>query len=408
MPTFFYTAKSLDGTIKTGTFEAEDVKHLAKSLREEGLFLSHADYKSNKKKNSFDALGKILGFSKKVSINEKMLMTRNLSVMVSTGLPLVKGFSILAAQSKSKKMKEALMDISEEVSKGKNLADCFKKYPDIFSELFQSMIEAGEESGTLQDVLGVLSLQLEKEKEMSSKVQKALIYPAILVFVMLIVGVGLAIFVLPKINKFFSGLHADLPITTRIILGSGDFFMNYWYLFLVGLFVLITAFLSLIKTKIGIFIIDTISLKIPLVSSLVKKSNTAALIRSLSSLLSAGVPLIRSLEITSGIVTNFYFKQSLRGASAEVQKGKKLYEGFSVFQNIFPYGALEMIEIGEETGKTSVILKKLAEFYEEEVTNVAENLSAVIEPVMIIIIGAVVGVFAVSILGPLYSVLGNI
>jgi len=288
------------------------------------------------------------------------------------------------------------------------LADCFKKYPDIFSELFTSMIEAGEESGTLEDVLAVLALQLEKEKEMNSKIQKALIYPGILLGVMLVVGVCLAIFVLPKMNTFFSSLHADLPLTTKVILGSGDFFMQYWYFFLVGLFVLILVFTSLVKSKTGRLLIDGAALKIPLVSSLVKKSNTAALIRSLSSLLFAGVPLIRALEITSGIVSNFYFKQALVVTSKDVEKGEKLSVGLSAFRNIFPYGAIEMVEIGEETGKTSVILKKLAEFYEEEVTDVAENLSAIIEPVMIVVIGILVGVFAVSIIGPLYSVLGNV
>jgi len=270
------------------------------------------------------------------------------------------------------------------------------------------MIEAGEESGTLEDVLAVLALQLEKEKEMNSKIQKALIYPGILLGVMLVVGVCLAIFVLPKMNTFFSSLHADLPLTTKVILGSGDFFMQYWYFFLVGLFVLILVFTSLVKSKTGRLLIDGAALKIPLVSSLVKKSNTAALIRSLSSLLFAGVPLIRALEITSGIVSNFYFKQALVVTSKDVEKGEKLSVGLSAFRNIFPYGAIEMVEIGEETGKTSVILKKLAEFYEEEVTDVAENLSAIIEPVMIVVIGILVGVFAVSIIGPLYSVLGNV
>ena len=412
MATFSYTAKALDGTTKTGVAEAENVKELARILREEGLFLANANCKTqsgvNQEKNRFGFQFNFISSHKKVSLTEKMLVTRNLAVMVSTGLSLVKGFSILAAQSKSKRMKEALLDIGQEVSKGKNLADCFKKYPDIFPELFQSMIQAGEESGTLEDVLGVLSLQLEKEKEMKSKIQKALIYPAILVVVMLIVGVCLAMFVLPKMKTFFSGLDADLPIMTQIILGSGDFFMQYWYFLLVASFVAVTAFIAFVKSKTGRLIIDNFSLKIPIVSSLVKKSNTASLIRSLSSLLYAGVPLIRSLEITSGIVTNFCFKKAMREASKDVEKGKKLSVGFSSFRSIFPYGAIEMIEVGEETGKTSIILKKLAEFYEEEVSNIAENLSTIIEPAMLIVIGAAVGVFAVSIIGPLYSVLGKI
>lgn len=404
MPNFSYTAKSFSGEVKTGTFDAKDIRALSQILKSEGLILVKADSKIERGRSGFN----FPFFSSKVSISEKMLMTRNLWIMVSTGLSLVKGFSILSAQSKSKKMKAALLDMGQEISKGKSLSDSFKKYPDIFSELFQSMIQVGEESGTLEDVLKVLSLQLEKEKEMSSKIQKALIYPCILVGTMIIVGIVLSIFVLPKLNTFFMGLHAKLPITTRMILGSGDFFLKYWYFLVAVLFILFFSFLALVKTKRGKLIIDTLLLRIPLVSSLVKKSNAASLIRSLSSLLSSGVPLIRSLEITSGTVSNFYFKKALHEASKAIEKGEKLFISLGFYKNIFPYGAIEMIEIGEETGKTSLILKKLAEFYEEEVSNTADNLSVIIEPLLIVVIGVAVGVFAVSIIGPLYSVLGNV
>jgi len=404
MVNFFYTAKSLDGRVKTGTAEAKDVEELAQRLKGEGLFLAQADSGAKKAKSSLS----IPFLSRKVSVTEKMLMTRNLSVMVSRGLPLVKGFTILAAQAKSKKMKEALTGISQEVSKGVSLADSFKKYPDVFSELFQSMIQAGEESGTLEEVLAVLALQLEKEKAMNSKIQKALIYPVILVVVMFIVTITLSIFVLPKMNEFFKGMNAELPITTKIILGSGDFFLNYWYIMVAVIFALIFVFSAAMKSKKGRFVIDTLALRVPLISSLIEKANTASLIRSLSSLLSAGVALIRSLDITAGIVSNFYFKQALAVASKKIAKGEKLSVSLEPSKDIFPYGALEMIEIGEETGKTSLILKKLAEFYEEEVSNAAENFSVIIEPVLIIVIGLAVGVFAVSIMGPMYSVLGNV
>jgi len=404
MPNFFYTAKSLDGKVKIGDVEAKSIKELAQILKGEGLILVKADIKKEKIKSNFD-----LSFvSGKVSITEKMLMTRNLWIMVSTGLPLVKGFSILSAQSKSDKMKKALLDIGQEVSKGKRLSDAFKKYPNIFSELFQNMIEAGEESGTLEEVLKVLSLQLEKEKEMTSKVQKALIYPVILIITMLLVGVCLSIFVLPKINAFFQGLNADLPITTIIILNSGDFILKYWYILLVVILAIFFLFLTLLKTKKGKVIVDGILLKIPVASLLIKKSNSASLIRSLSSLLSSGVSLVRSLEITSGTVSNFYFKQALKEAAEEIKKGEKLSFSLKPHQDIFPYGTIEMIEIGEETGKTSLILKKLAEFYEEEVSETAEKLSTIIEPLLIVFIGVAVGIFAVSIMGPLYSVLGTI
>lgn len=404
MANFLYTAKSLDGEIKTGFAEAENIKELAADLKSEGLFLARVDSQTEKEKSAFG----LNFFHRKVSIAEKMLMTRNLWIMVATGLSLVKGFSILSVQAKNKKLKLALLDISKEIGKGKSLSDAFKKYPDIFSELYQNMIFAGEESGTLEEVLNVLSLQLEKEKEMGSKVTKALIYPAILIMTMLVVVVILSIFVLPKINNFFKSLHADLPITTKIILGSGDFILNYWYFLILGMLIIVSSFLAFSKTKKGKFLIDTLVLRIPFVSSLVEKSNAASLIRSLSSLLAAGVALVKSLEITSGNVGNYYFKKALNEASEKIQKGDKLSNSLRPYQNIFPYGAIEMVEIGEETGKTSLILKKLAEFYEEEVADATDNLSAIIEPFLIVVIGIVVGIFAVSIIGPLYSVLGTI
>jgi type IV pilus assembly protein PilC len=403
MPNFFYTAKSPDGKTKAGTKEATNVRDLAKVLSEEGLILTKAEENLGKGKGDF-----VIFSSGKVSIAEKMLMTRNLWIMIVTGLPLVKGFSILAAQSKNKRLKTALLDIGQEVSRGANLSDSLKKYPDIFSELYRSMIQVGEESGTLEDVLNILALQLEREKEMSNKVQRALIYPAILVIVMLLVAICLSIFVLPKINTFFNSLNTDLPIITKIILGSGDFFMKYWYLILTGILVLITIFSAMVKTSQGRKSLDGLFLKIPLISSLVKKSNSASLIRSLSSLLSSGVSLIKSLDIASGTVKNFYYKQALKKVSKEVEKGKKLFIAFQPYQEIFPYGMIEMIEIGEETGRTAMILKKLAEFYEQEVSNAAESLSTIIEPILIVIIGLGVGTFAVSIIGPMYAVLGNI
>jgi type IV pilus assembly protein PilC len=243
---------------------------------------------------------------------------------------------------------------------------------------------------------------------MQGKVQKALVYPVILVLTMMSIGLLLVIFVFPKINDLFKNLNADLPITTKIILGAGDFLTAYWYFFIIIFIFAIISIFYLSRTKSGKFLIDTTLLKIPVVSSLVRKSNSAAFVRSLSSLMAAGVPLIRSLEITAGNVSNFYFKQALHESAKRVEKGEKLFNSLKPSQNIFPYGTIEMIEIGEETGRTSTILKKLAEFYEEEVSNAADSLAVIIEPVLIVILGLVVGVFAISIIGPLYSVLGKI
>jgi type IV pilus assembly protein PilC len=404
MSIFIYKAKSLNGETESGILESESLRELSQNLKKRGLILVDAEIKTENKKRIL----KWTIFSGKVSITEKIVMTRNLWIIIATGLPLVRGFSILASQARNRKMKYALLDISREIGQGKNLSDSLKKYPDIFSDLYINMVQSGEESGTMEEVLKVLSLQLKREKEMKSSVQKALIYPAVLVLTMVAVGLLILIFVFPKIKKLFQSLNADLPITTKIILGTGDFLMTYWYVLIIALFVAVFAFVFSIKTKTGRFLIDTISLKIPLVSSLVVKSNSAAFARSLSSLMASGVPLIKSLEITGGNVSNFYFKQALKESAKRVEKGEKLFSSLKPYQKFFSYGTIEMVEMGEETGKTSTILKTMADFYEEEVLNDAYTISTLIEPILIIVLGSVVGVFAISIIGPLYSVMGNI
>ena len=404
MSNFIYKAKSLNGQTESGNLEAESLRELSQSLKKRGLILIDAQIKEETSKRIF----KWTILSGKVSATEKIVMTRNLWIIIATGLPLVKGFSILASQAKNRKMKYALLDISREIGQGKRLSDSLKKYPDIFSDLYINMVQSGEESGTLEDVLKILSLQLKQEKEMKSSVQKALIYPAILVLTMIAVGLLILIFVFPRIKKLFQSLNANLPITTKIILGMGDFFLTYWHILTIALFVSGFALIFSTKTKTGKFLIDTVSLKIPLVSSLIIKSNSAAFARSLSSLMSSGVPLIKSLEITGGNVSNFYFKQALKESVKKVEKGEKLFDSLKPYQKFFSYGTIEMVEMGEETGKTSVILKTMADFYEEEVLNDAYAISTLIEPILIIILGIIVAVFAISIIGPLYSVMGNI
>jgi type IV pilus assembly protein PilC len=336
------------------------------------------------------------------------MITRNLEVMVSTGVPLVKSFSILAVQSKNKKLKRALIDIKEKIGKGESISGALSKHSDIFSELFQNMIKVGEESGTLEDVLKVLSLQLEKEYGLKSKIKRAMIYPAFILVTMLVIGGAIVIFVLPQLNQLFKSLNVELPIYTKIIMGLGEFSTKYWYFLILALLLLIFIFWIAVKTKKGKWLLDTLLLKLPFFSSFVKKSNSASLIRALSSLISSGVPFIRSLEIASGSVSNFYFKKAVNEASEKIKKGEKFFNALKSYQNIFPFGTLEIIEVGEETGKTSTILKRLAEFYEEEVINATENLSVIIEPILIIILGIVVGFFAVSVIEPIYSTLRTI
>jgi type II secretory pathway component PulF len=328
--------------------------------------------------------------------------------MVSTGLSIVRSLSLLAGQTKNTKLKKALLDIKEQINKGKNFSESLEAYPDIFSSLFVSMVKVGEESGTLEEVLKTLSLQMEKEHQLKSKVQTAMIYPGIILATMGGIGAIIMIFVFPQLTTFFKSLNVQLPIYTKMIIWIGNFFTKQWYVILGGLALAVLVFWKGIKTKKGKWLFDTFLIKFPVLSTLVKKNNSAVFIRALSSLNSSGVSLVRSLEIISNTVGSVYFKEAIVQAIEKVKKGEKLSSALASHKGIFPFGAIEIIEVGEETGKSSVIFKKLAEFYEDEVITLAENLSAVIEPLLILILGAGVAVFAFAVIEPMYSILGAI
>jgi len=403
MPEYSYTAKSLNGETVTGILVAKDPRELSQSLKNEGLFLIEAAVRNKKKAREFS-----FSFSSRVSSAEKILLTRNLSVMVATGLSLVSSFEVLAAQSKNKKLKKALLTVREQINKGISLAEALSQYPDIFSDFFLSMTKVGEESGTLEDVLKILALQIEKEHKLKSAVQGAMIYPAIVLTLMIFVGYVVALVVLPKLKDFFGAMNAKIPFYTKMLIDFGQFATEQWLLLIISPIVLILAVWMSLKTKTGKRLMDTLLLKIPVISPLVKESNCAILIRSLSSLLGSGVHLTRSLEVAAGTVGNFYFKKAVNESLEKIKKGEKLSKALSAYKDIFPFGAIEMLQVGEETGKTSSVLKTLANFYEDEVSAATAKISSVIEPVLIIILGAAVAFFAFSIIQPMYSSLSII
>jgi len=404
LPNYFYTAKSLEGETESGVMNAQNEFELAKTIRSKGLLLIRAVPEEGKKKFTLNLSFSVLP----VSLSEKIMLIRNLGVMFSTGLSLVKSLEVLAHQTKNPRLKKALLDIQTRINKGENLSDALNKYPNIFTDLFVNMIKVGEESGTLDDIFQILSLQLQKEHELKSKIKNAMIYPAIILVVMFLVGIVMVVFVIPNLNVFFESLNVEIPIYTKIVIYTGQFMSQKWYVVLLFLIILGTSFYFLIKTKIGKQTLDSTLLKIPLISPIIKKNNAAFLIRSLSSMISAGVPLTRALEISSKTVNNHYFKDAALDAEEKIKKGWKLSNALKLHQDIFPFGVTEMVEVGEETGKSSTILKKLADFYEQEAINAVERLSILIEPILIIVLGLGVGVFAFSIIQPMYSSLQSI
>jgi len=266
------------------------------------------------------------------------------------------------------------------------------------------MIKVGEESGTLEEILKILTEQMSKEHQIISRVRGAMMYPVVILLTMCVIGVLMMITIIPKLSKVFFDLKIKLPVTTRFIIAFSNFAAEFWHIIAVAVVIILFLIRNFLKTEIGKTIRDTILFKIPIFSSIIKKTNSAQTVRTISSLIEAGVPIVKSLEITSKTLGNIYYKRALLKASQEIKKGNKLADVLGQYKNIYPNLVVQMIKVGEETGETALILKQLAEFYEEEVTNVTKNLSSIIEPILMIIIGAAVGFFAVSIIQPIYGI----
>lgn len=403
MAKYFYEARSLAGELKSGILEAKDEHELSRILRQEGYLLVKASSEGETlQKKKFEIS---VPFLAKVGLKEKMFFTRNLRVMIASGLPLPRSLKILSEQTKNQKFKEAIRDVSEQITKGESFSKALSRHSDIFSELFQNMIKVGEEAGTLEEVLKVLTEQMERENEMKSKIIGAMIYPIVIIAAMIGIGILMLIMVVPKLAETFKELNVELPPTTKFVIFLGTFMAEKWYLFILLIIVFLILFRILLRTKFGKNAIDGLVLKLPIVSPIIKKTNSASTTRTLSSLIVAGVPIVRALEIISRTLGNVYFRKAMAEAAEKVKKGGKLFEALKPYQNLYPLLVIQMIEIGEETGETSIILSKLADFFEEEVTNTTKNMTAIIEPILMLFIGGVVGFFAISMVQPMYSML---
>ncbi len=396
MPQYYYTAKAREKNREVSDIiSATDKKELASKLRREGLLLLKAE----------EVNENLISFGSKVSLKDKIFFTRNLQVMLSGGLSLSRTLSIIAVQTKNKNLRNALIDVREEVQKGNSFSEALDKYPDIFSKMFRSVIKLSQETGKMEENLEILTEQLKKEYELKSKVRGALIYPAVIVFAMGIVGVAMLVLVVPQLAQTFESMNTELPITTRFFIGLGAFLGNNWLLMIFLIVVLIFILKKAVKTEGGKRALDYLLLRTPLFSSVVKKTNTASVSRTLNSLLSSGVSLVRGLDIVSDSVSNIYFRDALKEAAEEIKEGERLSSALYPYTDLFSSLMVQMIEVGEETGETSKVLSEVSDFMEEEVFALTKNLASVIEPVLMILIGGAVGFFAFSMLIPIYSLL---
>jgi type IV pilus assembly protein PilC len=402
---FKYKAKRSSGEIYEATLEAEDKYGLYDVLRNEGSEMISYEEKGASFNFNLEKLNNLFG---RVKLQEKILFARNLGAMLEAGLSLSRALSVMERQTKNKKFKEVLVDISENINKGQTLAQSLEAHSKVFPPIFVSMVGAGEESGGLSEALKVISNQLEKTYKLKKKVRGAMMYPTIIVSVMIIIGILMLIYVVPTLTSTFKELEVDLPLSTRVVVGVSDFLAGNAILSLVIMVSAVIATWLLVRLPKGKRAFEFSILHIPVIGTLVKETNSARTARTLASLLSAGVEVVRSLEITGEVIQNSYYKEIIKEAEENIKKGRQISEVFSSNEKLYPVLVGEMIAVGEETGKLSGMLLQLAEFYESEVEQKTKDLSTIIEPFLMVIIGVVVGFFAVSMITPMYSLVSAI
>jgi type IV pilus assembly protein PilC len=408
MPEFRYTGKDADGNEVTETVTAADryaVYDLARDAGHEVVSISESTRWSLR---SLINVERIESAISRVSTDDLVLLTRNLSAMLTAGLPMMRALSVIKRQSKNPKLKGVVEDIASRIEKGDQLNEALAAHPRVFDDLYVAMVRAGEEGGELSKTLQVLSVQMERSSTLKKKIRGAMIYPAIVLIIMAIIGVLMMIYVMPSITDTFRKLEVDLPPTTQALIFASDFMVAYTALVLAGMVAVVVGFIYALRTYPGKRVFHWIILKLPVIGTMVRETNAARTARTLASLLTSGVDIIRALDITKDVVQNVYYKPILQEAAATVEKGTPLSSVFAKHERLYPVFVGEMVSVGEETGKISDMLEQLAVFYEREIEQKTKDLSTIIEPILMVVIGGTVGFFALAMIAPIYSISDSI
>lgn len=330
-------------------------------------------------------------------------MARNLSAMLNAGLSISRALGVIERQSNSAALKKVTAGLSESIRKGTSFNEALALYPKVFPEIFIAMVRAGEESGSLSESLDVVGLQMNRSEELSRKVRGAMIYPSIVISAIIIVTILMLIYVVPTLTSTFTSLGVKVPLATQVILRLSNFMVNNLLIVLPSLVLLVVGGVFFVRSKRGADIVLWISLHLPVIGGIVRETYTARAARTLSSLLSASVPVLDALSITKSVVHAEIFASVVSEAEEKVRKGEPLSKSFSEHTDLYPILMSDMLAVGEETGKVADMLKQIAEFYEESVSEQTKDLSTIIEPILMLIIGAFVGIFAVAMIAPIYS-----
>lgn len=338
-----------------------------------------------------------------VKTEEKIILTKNLAAMLSAGLTLSRTLSVINRQSANKYLKKIVSNLEEAVKKGDAFHEALGKHPKVFSKLFIAMTKAGEESGTLAEALKVVARQMDRAYNLEKKVKGAMIYPSIILMAVVVIGILMMIYVVPTLSATFASLGVELPAATKAIISTSDFMASHAFLTLGTVAVFFIGLYFFFKSKPGSALLLAVALRMPVIGDLVRETMSARAARALASLLSSGVEMLSAIGITEEVVGDNRFGKVIAEAGTRVKQGESLSVAFEEHAKLYPLFIVDMIAVGEETGKVAEMLAQVADYYETDVEDRTKDLSTIIEPMLMLFIGVVVGIFALSMISPIYS-----
>jgi type IV pilus assembly protein PilC len=394
IPAFKWSGLNQEGKRKSGVIQASGTKEAQSELNKQGIeIIEIAPYKM-----------RLQPRKKKIKVKDIQLFTRYLSTMLSAGLPIIQALDIVSSDQANPALKSLLIAIKNEIASGKTLAETFSRWPEHFNSLYCNLIKAGEKSGVLDKILNRLATYLEKTEMIKRKIRKALIYPTAILSVAFIVSGILLIFVVPQFQKMFSSFGAELPFFTRIVVNLSNFVRGYWWIILAATILLVFGLRHLFKTSEDFKKkIDKLVLSIFIIGPVLRKGIIARFTRTLATTLEAGMPIVDSMQSMVPIMGSYLYAQAVTKMSSDLTSGHSLSVSMKNTE-LFPTMVTQMVSVGEASGKLPDMLTKIADYYEEEVNSVVDNLSSLLEPLIMLILGLIVGTFVVAMYLPIFKI----
>jgi type IV pilus assembly protein PilC len=402
MPKFTWTGRSKDGKTHKGTMEAVSEGAVTATLRRQGIQATKV-----KAAGGLNAEINISFMQPKITTKDIVVFTRQFATMIDAGLPLVQCLDILSNQQPNKTFKDVLLKVKSDVESGSTFADALRKHPKAFNELYVNLVAAGEVGGILDTILNRLAAYIEKALKLKKKVKSAMTYPATIVGIAVVVIAVILIFVIPAFEKIFTDFGGALPAPTQIVINLSNLIQNYFILILALLFLAIFAFKKTYATDKGRRAFDRWALKLPVFGMLIRKVAVAKFARTMSTMISSGVPILDGLDIVAKTAGNRTVEDAIKQVRISISEGKTIAEPLKE-SGVFPPMVCQMIEVGEQAGALDTMLSKIADFYDDEVDDAVNNLTAMMEPLLMLFLGTTVGGLVIAMYLPIFQMAGNV